>query len=241
MRGIEKVVAILILALSAWTIIMWAATRFQGNETNRILRIQLGSDAADLNQAVAADDSSGVPYNIRMVIRNTHMDYVFILLYWLTFVSLAFMAGSFGARFLAVCAGLLISGAVIGDLLENSAILTAMRVNPFTDAVAVDISLFSEWKWAFFFLASLLLGLAFVTNRHLSTIRRIIGGLFIASGLLGLLGISQYRVALEFSLWVIDLAVLLVAAALLLTLWKFYQSRKELDPAERLHHVRANA
>ena len=234
MRDSEKAVAIVILALSAWTIVMWAATRFQGNDWNRILRIELGSDAADLNQAVAANDSQGIVNNIRMVVRNTYMDYVFILLYWLTFVSLAFLAGSLGGRFLAVCSALLITGAAVSDLLENSAIFTAMRVDPFTDAVAVDISLFSEWKWSFFFLAALLLGLAFTVNRRLSNIRRITGGLFIAAGILGLIGISQYRVVLEFSLWMIDAGVLLIVAALMVTLWKFYQALK--NPGHSVHH-----
>ncbi len=237
MRGTEKAVAIVILALSAWTIVMWAATRFQGNEWNRILRIELGSDAADLNQAVAASDSHGIVNNIRMVVRNTYMDYIFILLYWLTFASLAFLAGSLGGRFLAVCSTLLITGAAVSDLLENSAILTAMQVDPFTDAVAVDISLFSEWKWSFFFLAALLLGLAFALklNRpRRSNVRRVIGVLFIASGIVGLIGISQYRVVLEFSLWTIDVGVLLIVAALMVTLWKFYQALK--NPGHSVHH-----
>jgi hypothetical protein len=189
MRVTEKAVAIIILALSAWAIIMWATTSFQGHEVNRILRVELGGDAADLNQAVAGGDNSGVARNIQMVVRNTYLDYVFIFLYWLTFVSLAVLAGRLGKRFLAACAAILITGAAIGDLLENAAILTAMQVQPFTDAVAVDISLFSEWKWAFFFLAALLLGLAIALNHHISNIRRLSGGLFLASGAFGLLGI----------------------------------------------------
>jgi len=239
MRAIEKAAAVAILALSAWTIIMWAATRFQGNESNRILRVELGADAVALNQAVAANDSDGIAHNIRMVVRNTYMDYVFILLYWLTFASLAVLAVSMGERVLGVCAILLITAAAVTDLLENGAILTAMRVDVFTDAVAVDISLFSEWKWSFFFLASLLLGLAFFLNRHVSSIRRLTGGLFIASAVLGLIGISQYRVFLDFSLWMINISMLLIVAALMITLWKLYQSLKELGHFGRLNHVHA--
>lgn len=241
MRVTEKAVAVLILALAGWMIVMWAATRFQGDEVNRILRVELGSDAASLNQAVKGNDRGEVAHNIQMVVRNTYMDYVFILLYWLTFISLAALAGRMGKRFLAVFAALSISAAAVGDLLENGAILTAMQVKPFTDAVAVDISEFSQWKWTTFFLASLLLGMAIALNRHVSRLRRLTGGLFIASGVIGLLGILRYRVALEYSLFMINLAVLVVAAALLLTLWKIYQSLKELDHAERVERVHSHA
>ena len=88
MRAIEKAVAVMILALSAWAVIMWAATSFQGNESNRILRVELGSDAASLNQAVAGQWQQltrRIAHNIQMVVRNTDMDFVLILLYWLTF------------------------------------------------------------------------------------------------------------------------------------------------------------
>ena len=239
MRVTEKAVAILILALAAWAIIMWAATNFQGHETNRILRVELGSDSAQLSQAVTADDNDGIAHNIQMVVRNTYMDFVFILLYWLTFVGLAVLAGRMGKRILGICAALLITGAALSDLLENGAILTAMRVTPFTDAVAVDISEFSQWKWAFFFLASIILGLAIALNHHVSRMRRLSGVLFIASGVVGLLGIMRYRVSLEFSLWMIDVAMLLVAAALMLTLWKLYHSLKELSHVE--HHERVHS
>src|SRR5271167_1535064 len=134
-RVAEKAVAVIILTLSAWAILMGIATRFQGNEFNRILRIELGSDAAELNQAVAGNDSEGVAHNVGMVVRNTYMDYVFILLYWSTFVSLAVLAGRMGKPLLAICAGLLITGAALSDLMENGTILTAMRVKTFTDAV----------------------------------------------------------------------------------------------------------
>jgi hypothetical protein len=241
MRVTEKAVAILILALSAWAILMWAATSFQGNEANRILRVELGSDSAQLNQAVAANEMDGIAHNVQMIVRNTYMDYVFILLYWATFVSLAVLTGRMGQRILSICAVLLITGAALSDLLENGAILTAMRVKPFTDAVAVDISEYSQWKWVFFFLASVLLGLAIALNHHVSHVRRLSGGVFIASGVFGLLGIMRYRVSLEYSLWMIDLALLLIAAALLLTLWKIYHSLKELDRMEQVARVHAQA
>jgi hypothetical protein len=234
MRTIEKAVAIIILALTAWAVITWAATRFDGFQPNRILRVQLGSDAAQLNQAVAAPDNDGVANNVRMVVRNTRMDYFFIFLYVLAFIGLGALAGFMRQRTLGICAGLLIIGAAYSDLLENGAILTAMRFNPFTDAVAVDISDFSQWKWAFFFVASIVLGLAFATNRHVSRIRRMAGGWFIAGGIVGILGVMRYRVALEFTLWMIDIAMVLISVALLLTLWKLYHSIKELEHYEHL-------
>ena len=239
MRVTEKAVAIMILALSAWAITMWAATNFEGHESNRLLRVELGSDSAQLNQAVAGPDDAGIAHNIQMVVRNTYMDFFFILLYWLTFVGLAVLAGRMGERVLAACAALLISGAAVSDVLEKTAILTAMQVKPFTDPVAVDISEYSQWKWVFFFSASVLLGLAIALNHRVSKVRRLSGGLFIASGVFGLLGIMRYRVSLEFSLWTIDLAMLLIAAALLLTLWKLYHSLKELNHVE--HHSRIHS
>ena len=235
MRVTEKAVAILILAVSAWAILMWAATSFQGHDINRILRVELGSDKAQLDQAVAGPDNDGIAHNIEMVVRNTYMDYVFIVLYWATFLSLTVLAARMGNRILSACAALLISAAVLNDLLENGAILTAMKVKPFTDPVAVEISEYSQWKWVFFFLAAILLGLAIALNHHVSHVRRWSGGVFIASGAIGLLGIMRYRVSLEYSLGMIDLAILLFAAALLLTLWKIYRSLKEHHHGERVH------
>jgi len=179
MRAIEKAVAIMILALSAWAIIMWAATSFQGQESDRILRMELGSSAASLRQAVQSDDSNSVAHNIQMVVRNTDLDFVLILLYWLTFLGLAVLAGRLGKHFLAACAGLSISVAALADLFENGAILTAMQVRPFTDQAAVDISTFSQWKWVFFFLALLFVGLAIAMNHRVSTMRRASGWLFL--------------------------------------------------------------
>jgi len=241
MRETEKVAAILILVLSTWVVVMWAATSFQGYEANRILRVELGSEGAALNQAVRGTESDGVAHNIRTVVRNTYMDFVLILLYWLTFVVLAVLAGRMGERVLSVCAAILISGAAVNDLLENGAILTAMRVKPFTDAVAVDISEFSQWKWALFFVASILLGLAVALNRRVSTMRRASGGLFIASGVFGLLGIMRYRVSLEYSMWMIDIGVFVFAGALALTLWKVYHSLKVHSRVEHLDRVHAHA
>ena len=237
MRATEKIVAIMIVALSVWAVLMQVSTSFQGNGSDRILRVELGSDAASLNQAVAGNPA----HNRQMVVRNTYMDFVFILLYWLTVFSLAFLAGRMGRRFLAACAGLCISVAAISDLFENGAILAAMRVNPFTDPVAVDISEFSQWKWAFFFLASLFLGLAIAMNHRVSVMRRTSGGIFIAAGLVGILGISRYRVSLDFAMWLINLGMLLFAAALLLTLWKLYLSIKELNHVEHINHVHVHS
>jgi hypothetical protein len=244
MRNTEKAVAILILALWAWVIITWAATSFQGHESDRILRVELGSDAASLNRAVAANDRndrSGIAHNIEMVVRNTYMDFVFILLYWLTFLSLAFLAGRLGRRFLAACAALSISIAALSDLFENGAILTAMRVRPFTDPVAVDISEFSQWKWSFFFLSSLFLGLAIAMNHRVSIMRRASGGIFIAAGAVGILGMSRYRVSLDFTMLLINIGLLLFGAALLLTLWKIYLSLKELNHLERVEPAHVHA
>ena len=243
MRATEKAVAIMILSLSAWAIIMWAATSFQGHESDRILRVELGSDAASLNQAVHGNDDNdrdGIARNIQMVLRYTYLDFVFILLYWLTFLGLALLAGRLGKRFLAACAALAISIAALGDLFENGAILTAMRVRPFTDAVAVDISEFTQWKWSFFFLASFLLGLAIAMNHHVSTMRRASGGVFIAAGAFGLLGIARYRVSFEFTIQMIKIGIVLVAAALLLTLWKIYLSLKQLNHIAHVEHLHSH-
>jgi hypothetical protein len=93
MRATEKAVAIMIVALSVWAILMRVTTNFEGPGSNRIMRLELSSDAASINQAVRGNgprDIEGVTHNIQMVVRNTYMDFVFILLYWLTFLSLPF-------------------------------------------------------------------------------------------------------------------------------------------------------
>jgi len=244
MRSTEKLVAILILALAAWAILMSLATSFQGSQSNRILLVELGSDAASLNLAVqdsGKNDREGISHNIRMVVRNTYMDFVFILLYWLTFVGLAYLAGLLGQRVLAICSTLCISFAALADVLENHSILIAMGVSPFTDPVAVDISEYSQFKWAFFFLATVLLGLAIALNRRTSTVRRIAGGIFIASGVFGILGITRYRVTLDFAMMMINLGIVLFAAALLLTLWKLFQSLRELNHSGHSHHANLHA
>ena len=244
MRTTEKVVAIFVIALSFWAILMMVATSFQGSHSNRILLVELGADAASLNEAVQAagkGDREGIAHNIQMVIRNTYMDLVFILLYWLTFVSLAYLAGILGQRLLAVCSAVCISFAAVADLLENHSILVAMHVKTFTDAVAVDISEYSQVKWLFFFLAALLLGLAAALNRRTSDLRRITGGVFIAAGLCGLLGVSRSRVSFDFAAALINVGIFLVSAALLLTVWKIYQSLKELNQLEHAEPIRHHA
>ena len=244
MRANEKVVAILILALLTWVVVMWAATNFQGHEPDRILRVELGSDATSLNRAVAANymnDKAGIAHNVEIVVRNTYLDYVFIVLYWLAFVSLAALAGRLGKRFLAACSIVLISAAAIADVLENGAILAAMRVKPFTDQVAVDISEFSEWKWSFFFLAAVMLGLATALNHRVSNLRRTAGSIFIAAGVFGVLGIARYRVSLAFTMWMINIGILLIGAALAVTLWKVYLSLVELNHVERIEHAQVHA
>ena len=246
MRVTEKAVAVMIVALSVWVILMRLSTNFQGPGSDRILRVELGSDKESLDQAVRASssrDAEGVSHNVQMVVRNTYLDFVFIFLYWLTFLAIAFLAGRMGRRFLAACAGLCISVAAVSDLFENGAILAAMRVKPFTDPVAVDISEFSQWKWAFFFLATLFLGLAIAMNHRVSLMRRVSGGIFIAAGLVGILGMSRYRVSLDFTMWMIKLGMLLLTAALLLTLWKVYVSIKELNHVGHANqmHVHSHA
>lgn len=242
MRTTEKTAGSLILALLVWAIVMIAATnlQFQGSQSNRIPLVELGTDAATLNQAVQASgksDADGVARNIGLMIRNTRLDFVFILLYLLTFLSLAYLAGLLGKRFLAVCSAICICAAALSDVNEDRAILSAMRAYPFTDQLAVDIALFSEWKWTFFFLAALFLGLAIALNHRISPLRRITGGIFIAAAIFGILGISRHRVSLDFTIWMISIGTLLVTAALLLSLWKFYQSLKELNHIHEEHPV----
>jgi hypothetical protein len=241
MRMIEKIASVLIVALWAWALIMWTATSFRGQETDRIMRVELSLDAASLNQAVSGPDRSDVAHNMEMVVRNTKLDFGFILLYWLSFLSLAALAGRMGQRSLAICSALFITGAAVCDLFENGAILTAMRVKLFTDPVAVDISEFSQWKWSGFFLASLLLGLALAINHRISTLRRVSGGLFIAGGVIGLFGMTRYRVSLGFAMGTINLALLLLSAALLLSLWKIFLSLRGLSHVEHVHHPHSHA
>ena len=78
-------------------------------------------------------------------------------------------------------------------------------------------------------------------NHHVSNVRRLSGGLFIAGGVVCLLGMMRYRVSLEFSLWMIDLAMLLIAATLMVTLWKTYHSLKERDRVARVERVHVHA
>jgi hypothetical protein len=246
MRNAEKLVAVLIVALSAWAVIMMAATnwQFKGEQRNRILLVEIGSDAASLNKAVQTgvrNDRDGIASNVRLVVRNTYMDSLFISLYFLTYAGIAYLAGLLGQRLFASLAVISVAVAAVADLLENHAILIAMGVRNFTDPVAVDISEFSQVKWAFFFLATLLLGLAIGLNRRTSNLRRISGAIFIAAGACGLLGIGRYRVSVDFAITFINLGILLVIAALLLLLWKLLQSLRELGHVEHRQPAHAHA
>ncbi len=78
MRSTEKLVAVLIVALAGWAVLMTVTTGFRGSQSNRILLVQLGTDAASLNRAVEANGSSdreGIAHNVQMVVRNTYMDF----------------------------------------------------------------------------------------------------------------------------------------------------------------------
>ena len=242
MRSAEKTAGILILALMVWAVVMIAATnlQFHSSQPNRVLLAELGSDASSLNLSVQAKDKNdldGVARNTGLLTLNTEMDFLFILLYWLTFLSLAYLAGRLGKPFFASCSAIFVSGAALADVLENRAILAALRVHPFTDQLAVDVSEFSEWKWAFFFLACLFLGLAIALNHRVSPLRRRSGVVFLAASVFGIVGISRHRISLDFTIWMLSLANLLVTVALLLSLWKIYQSLKELNHAHAEHRA----
>jgi hypothetical protein len=246
MRKAEKISEMLIVTLVGWAIIMLLATNLQFDPigSQRLLRVELGSDAASLNTAVASKDpkdTSGIAHNTELVKRNTYLDFLFIILYWSAVMSLSYLAGRLGKRFLASCAGICITLAAVSDIWENRAILLAMNVNPFTDQVAVDISTFSQWKWTFFFLAALFLGLAIALNKHVSQMRRVSGGVFIASGIFGILGISRYRVSLDFAMGMIGVGTLLFSVALLVTLWKLYHSLKDLNHLHSIEHEPVHA
>jgi hypothetical protein len=246
MRNAEKLVAVLIVALSTWALIMMAATnwQFKGNTRNRILLVEIGSDAASLTKAVqtgVTDDPNGKAGNVRLVVRNTYMDFLFIALYFLTYSGIAYLAGLLGQRLFASLAVICIGVAAAADLLENHAILIAMGLPKLTDPVAVDISEFSQVKWAFFFLATLLLGLAMALNRRTSNLRRMAGLIFVIAGACGILGIGRYRVSLDFAIVFINLGIVLVIVALLLLLWKLLQSVRELSHVEHVQQAHAHA
>jgi hypothetical protein len=243
MRKAEKLSSILILALVGWAILMLLATdlQFEPMGSQRILRVELGSDANSLNTAVAGQDAAATGHNVDIVNRNTYMDFLLIVLYWCAVMSLSYLAGRLGKRFLAWCAGICITLAAVSDVWENRAILLAMNVKPFTEQVAVDISTFSQWKWIFFFLGALFLGLAVALNKHVSQMRRVSGYVFIVAGLFGLLGISRYRVSLDFAMGMIGVGTLLFAVALLLTLWKLYHSLRDLNHLHAIEHEPVHA
>ena len=71
--------------------------------------------------------------------------------------------------------------------------------------------------------------------------RRLCGAVFIASGVFGILGISRYRVSLDFAMTMIGISSLLFSVALLLTLWKLYQSLKALNYLYSIQHEAVHA
>ena len=108
-----------------------------------------------------------------------------------------------------------------------------MRVKPFTDAVAVDISEFSQWKWTFFFPGGAAARSRGRDESHrVSQLRRVSGGAVHCQRRVRTAGHHALPRFARFPMWMINIGLLLVAAALLLTLWKIYFSLKELEHAQ---------
>src|SRR5262249_3720464 len=119
----------------------------------------------------AAAEQSEHSWNIHIARANTYLDFVFIGLYWSVFVLLARASGS--GLYKAVI--VLISLAALFDLAENALLLAALRqlsealFKPATLSFTPSATV-SAIKWAFFALASAVLGIAQIktstSSRH---------------------------------------------------------------------------
>jgi hypothetical protein len=198
---LEKAAIVLIVLTSLWATVMQCTSVsyiVKGGE-KPILQAELARSAEDLEAAV---NNSATPSqrrdNINMVIRNTHLDYVFIALYWMTFLAISGVVARVSSRSVGIFTAALITVAAVFDLIENRALLKALHAGlplpRFNDDMAAQaISNPSLVKWFFIFGTLLVVGTALLFGSKSPLVLRAAGVLFLAGGLLGFTGAGKYR------------------------------------------------
>lgn len=163
-----------------------------------------------------ADPESVRGHNLRLLRQNTHMDYLFIALYWTTFLLFSLLHR--GSRGTAVAATITFTTAC--DLVENQRLLGAVRAIEQAQVRFLTPSLPSHLKWVFLGLATLALA---EMLRHVPGFwRRLLALLMALAGALTLVGSFRPELLLP------AMFILLVGLALSLFLyWPWRESGKQ--------------
>src|ERR1051326_3661006 len=139
-----------------------------------LANLELAPDASAFRNLIDQQNpADNRRWNAEVIRVNTCMDFLFIILYWLTFVFLAknqdaaipTTSGSTRLTWWFAAVASLISVAALLDVWENVRLLSALQklsdsANDFVVPAAV-----SQAKWLFFAAAVLFLGLSFLRNR----------------------------------------------------------------------------
>ncbi|HEV2577791.1 MAG TPA: hypothetical protein VGU25_11330 [Acidobacteriaceae bacterium] len=140
-------------------------------------------------KSTSPDATADGPENLRLAVRNTHEDYAFITLYWLTFLAFAWVLGKTDprTRWLGAAVAILITVAAGLDLRENQLMLAGFCQIKEGNLNFVTSGVVSTVKWCVFGAATTALGIhCFVAEKL--RLRKVIGGLLAVSGLLTLVG-----------------------------------------------------
>jgi hypothetical protein len=212
MKPFPGLALIVLLAFVAMSLVMFGITcRFgpapgadrHGLKPHQLgLAVELAASQSDFNQLVGAPSDScesTAASNRCWLRRQQYLDFLFIALYVALFWILGgveISEGYFGAFFLGAAARAAIVLAAGFDVMEDVAILRALRGDPFTQPIRT----FGLPKWGFFFLAALLVSAWFLYSCFHSlavggtggmdrALAGLTGLLLAAGGLLGLAGV----------------------------------------------------
>lgn len=189
----QRIIWGLVIAAIGWFGVMgYASRQFEKSECPESgVKCALETPGVELQLAkspekfkLALSGNNAEPTNIRAMRTNTHLDFVFIALYWTVF----FLFG--GEYRSAICSYLrsAISLAAAFDVLENVKLLRAFTELERTGAVTVLPRAFSITKWIAFALAVSLLG-ATILKYSRSRAAKILAVLLFASAVFLLLGV----------------------------------------------------
>lgn len=182
--------------------------------TNPLAELELSRDPAAFRTIISqteAPKSAQVPYsrwNIEVIRVNTFMDFLFIALYWSTFVLLGSLCQSWLSRIVIAT----ISITALFDVAENVRLfqaLHALRLNQTPTQLPGTVS---AVKWAFLGVSAVSLAIALLKEKRPSQIA--IAVFLMASGVVTWIGIAHVPL--------LEISMLLLGLALLIAILRFF-------------------
>ena len=158
-----------------------------------IAQIELARDPACFANLIAVRSLSQKndvrAHNLKLAVWNTYADFVFILLYWLTFLAFAKLlwATSGRAGWLAIAVAILITAAALLDVWEDWLMLRGFHHVCEGNLDFWPSGAVSAWKWCVLGLATVVLGVfCFAVERRV--LRKMMAGLLMVSGVVTMTG-----------------------------------------------------